>query len=273
MTTLKWAADHGTLSCYRAGCRNPECVEADRDYTRTRRRLIAYGRPTTDLVDAEPVREHAKALLSLGWGLAELQAEARSNISTLLYGAPNRNAKPLKRINPVSARKILSIPLTMVPTTNLVDAAGSRRRVQALCVLGYAAGWQACQIGASKNTVQYLATGPTEKVQARWAVGIRDLYDRLWDVPAAETKHSKITRTNAVARGWLPPLAWDDDLIDFPDAELAAELSRRAEAMDSAELVRCYKAAAEGDRSPLIVAGAARHLEVRREKRTARTAA
>lgn len=258
MTTLKWAADHGGLSCYRAGCRRPECIEADREYTRTRRRLIAYGRPTTNLVDAEPVRAHAKALLGLGWGLAELQARAGGNVSTLIYGAPNRNAKPLKRINPATARKILSIPLAMVPTTNLVDAAGSRRRVQALCVLGYAAGWQARQVGASKNTVQYLATGPTQQVQARWALGIRDLYDRLWDVPAPETKHSKITRTNALERGWLPPIAWDDDLIDVPEADLEAELERRVVGMDDEELRACSTAYRNhGERSPLVVAAAA----------------
>ena len=34
-------------------------------------------------------------------------------------------------------------------------------------------------------------------------------------------------RSHAAARGWLPPAAWDDDLIDIPDDQLPAELARR----------------------------------------------
>ncbi|MEO3860936.1 hypothetical protein [Acrocarpospora sp. B8E8] len=65
----------------------------------------------------------------------------------------------------------------------------------------------------------------------------------------------------AEAKSWLPPLAWDDDLIDLPDAELAAEVKRRAEAMDEEEASRCWTARyKQGDLSPLIAAGAREHV-------------
>lgn len=31
-------AEHGTRSCYQAGCREPECVQANRDYATVQRR-------------------------------------------------------------------------------------------------------------------------------------------------------------------------------------------------------------------------------------------
>lgn len=268
MKTRTWNATHGTMSCYKTGCRLPECVQAERDYTNNRRRLIAYGRPTTTLVDAEPARQHAKALMNLGWGIAQLQERAGGSMVALVYGRPAIGRPPTERVSQETARKLLEIPLVLIPTTNLVDGAGTRRRIQALYFLGYSLTWQAEQSGVGSSILLYLASGKAERVMARSALAIRDLYDRMWDVPAPDGPVVRRVRQRAEERGYLPPMSFDDDLIDLPDADLQAELSRRTAAMDSAELHRCYRASLEGDRSPLIVAAAEEYLARRREKRT-----
>lgn len=254
---LAWAATHGTLSCYKSGCRQPECAQAERDYTNSRRRLRAYGRPTTNLVNADPARQHAKALMNLGWGIAALQEAAGGNMMALIYGRPASGKPPLARITETSSRKLLSIPLELIPTTNLVDASGVRRRSRAMCVLGYSLAWQAAEVGVVPSIVQYLASGATERTQAKTAWAIRGVYDRVWQAPALDGVTARITQKRAAEKGWLPPLAWDDDLIDLPEADLEAEIARRVSAMDDAELRRCASAyKAEGDRTPLISAAA-----------------
>jgi hypothetical protein len=51
---------------------------------------------------------------------------------------------------------------------------------------------------------------------------IRDLYERLWDQPGPSQRTAAIAK----AKGWLPALAWDDDLIDRPEHE-AEDVRRR----------------------------------------------
>jgi hypothetical protein len=52
-------------------------------------------------------------------------------------------------------------------------------------------------------------------------------YDRLWDQrppaeTAAERHDAEAAAAHAARKGWAPPMAWDDDLIDLPDAQPAA---------------------------------------------------
>lgn len=101
-------------------------------------------------------------------------------------------------------------------------------------------------------------------------------YDELWDAdPAAaglSPRASRQARESAAAHSWTTSLAWDDDLIDLPDAELAAELARRATAMSDAETQRCHAARyKDGDMSPLIVAGALEHARRRPGRRRTET--
>jgi hypothetical protein len=51
---------------------------------------------------------------------------------------------------------------------------------------------------------------------------IRDLYERLWDQPGPSQRTAAIAK----GKGWLPALAWDDDLIDRPEHE-AEDVRRR----------------------------------------------
>ncbi|WP_152486520.1 hypothetical protein [Nocardiopsis lucentensis] len=262
------ALTHGFIATRKRGCNCPDCRQAGTEYDREYYRRRRLGLPTTDLVDAEPVRHHVIRLMELGWswdGLAKVTGVA--HIDTLLYGRPSENQPPLKRIGGLASRRILAVPLELVPTLKQIDAAGSRRRSQALQTLGYSVAWQAQQAQMARSSITRLLNGSSERILARHAVALRDVYDAHWNATAPLTRHSKAVRTLAREKGYLPPLAWDDDLIDLPEDELAAEVARRAADMDSAELHRCYRARLEGDRSPEIVAGADRYLELRRTGR------
>ena len=250
------AREHG-LSSYTIGCRCSDCVTTGRAYNNERRRRIAYGRPTTDLIDAEPAREHVVRLLSLGWSRRQITSITGGDIAALLYGRPSEGLPPLRRISVQASRKILQIPLELVATDKRIPADGSRRRSQALCALGHSVSWQAAESGVARSVLSPLVNGDFRMVQARHAVAVRDLYAKWWDRPAAASRGASRVRGLALRKGYLPPLAWDDDLIDLPDEELEAELARRVSLMDDEELRRCSTAyKAEGEKSPEVVAAA-----------------
>jgi len=94
-----------------------------------------------------------------------------------------------------------------------VDATGSRRRLQALAVNGYSTRDLAARlVHKDPATVQHIASGKTPTVRYRTMDAIRDLYEQLWDRPGGNARSASIARS----KGWLPALAWDDDLIDQP---------------------------------------------------------
>lgn len=215
----------GTLYCYKTGCGHAECLDANRAYQRRQRRLKAYGR-WAPLVDAEPVRRHVRELQAAGIGIrriAELSGIGPRSIGHLLYGRPADGLAPAKRVKPTTAAAILAVrpSLEAYAPHAKVDATGTRRRIEALCAVGWSIARQARELGMDDSTVyRFLQTKGVEAVSA---IAVRDLYERLWDQPPPEeTKGDRIAsghaRGNARRRGWAPPMAWDDESIDDPSA-------------------------------------------------------
>lgn len=93
-----------------------------------------------------------------------------------------------------------------------IDATGTRRRIQALMVLGWPLRTiMADKLGYSPKSYPHrLATAP--RVTPGLAKRVAALYDELSMTPGP----SKRTRNRALQAGFLPPLAWDDDRIDDP---------------------------------------------------------
>ena len=105
------------------------------------------------------------------------------------------------------------------------DAAGTRRRVEALMWNGHSLTGLASALGWSRQVLRHKMRG--RHVSPASAAAVRALYDGLWDQPPAEAtpqekRAATMARKYARERGWCPPLAWDDGAgphcIDDPAA-------------------------------------------------------
>lgn len=240
--------EHGTLAAYKINdCKCGPCKAANRRYVANRNRLIAYGQ-WQPYADAEPVRAHVRRLQAAGLGwrrIGQLAGVPNGSMSKLIYGDPPRGMGPSKRLRPKTAAAILAIQpgLDVLAERVLVDATGTRRRVQALAVMGWAQARIADRLGVARSN--FAKTMATSRVYAATARAVRAIYDELWDTPPPETTHrEKIAasraRNLARSRGWAPPMAWDDERIDAPAAtpDLGEQVSReRALYEDSEELI------------------------------------
>jgi hypothetical protein len=218
---------HGTYAGYKVdGCRCVLCRKASSAYAKRRERQIGYGR-WQPFVDAAPVRAHVEALQAAGLGwkrLADLAGVSRGAVDKLLHGAPHRNIAPTKRMRPEAAARILAVKpdLDLLGDRALVDATGSRRRVQALVARGWSLAKLARELGVDPTNLPTMIR--RDRMHAETVRAIRGLYDRLWASPPPETEwRDKISasraRNYAAARGWVLPMAWDDHDIDNPAAK------------------------------------------------------
>lgn len=212
--------EHGTIARHKyRGCTCAECREASRNYQARVRRLRAYGR-WEPFVDAEPSRAHVKSLQAAGIGphrIAELSGLGYATISDLIW---MRKTK----VRPATEAAILAVKVELdsFAPGGKVDGTGTRRRVQALAVLGWSIPVQAQLLGLSRQTVQQIVSGCG--VFASTARSVAELYEKLWDqAPPEVSKGEKVSanrsRTEAARRGWAAPMDWDD--IDNP-AEVPA---------------------------------------------------
>lgn len=214
---------HGTVTAYvRDKCRCRPCRDAVNAAKKARYRAACYGLPTGK-TDAAPARAHIRALMADGVGfktIAALAGVPTSTVSSILYGRPNI-CKPYKRISDDTAARILAVrpDIRHVSRYHIIDSTGTLRRLQALAAIG----WSQAELGARLNIKQQnlsvLMTQP--RCSVGFARKVQALYDRLWDQRPVgrdkwETAAITKARKHAERKGWLPPLAWDDDTIDDP---------------------------------------------------------
>lgn len=220
------ASAHGTPARYSHGrCRCDPCREAAATAARHRYRMIAYGQ-WQPFTDAAPVREHVRALQAqgLGWQrIAELAGVASPTVSSLLYGRAGR--PPTRKVRTATAEALLAFrpSLDDLPPSAPVDAAGTRRRMQALAAAGWSAQRLAAHLGVDRAYVGRIIRGDNPRVTAATARTVRGLYDELWNRPPPEgTRWEKVAaaraRNHARRQGWPLPAAWSDDEIDDPAA-------------------------------------------------------
>lgn len=201
-------------TCYlEHGCRCNNCREYVRIQREYYRKQKAYGRPTTDLVDAAPVRKHVNQLRAAGMGqdrIAALSGVNRSIIRHLLYGTGEE--PPARRIRSWNADALLKVqphPDDLL----LRDPRGTQRRLQALAVNGWSFARISRMLGITDAGVRaYLDSfAVTQETHEK----IAELFDQLWNTtPPMESKGDRIsaaqTKTWARRNNWVPALAWDD---------------------------------------------------------------
>lgn len=207
---------HGTLTAYHHhGCRCRPCrTHASRHGKRYQ--LARLRGPV--LVDVAPAREHVANLLAAGMSFKAISLAAgwRSR-NTLVQALKNT------RVHRRTLHRILDVtPAADTRGDAYTDAAGTRRRLQALAAVGHTSRALAHRLGyANHTTVLDIQNGATRTVRRRAADAVARLYDDLWDVDGGSTR----TRRHAQRQGWAPPLAWDDDTIGDPAAQSSIDPS------------------------------------------------
>jgi|GEM_PF-493719 len=213
-------AESGT--CYvHHQCRCAPCSEARGARDLARRKLQAYGRYESGLVDVGPVREHLVMLAEAGMGykrVAEVAGLGTTPVRNIIYGRQDpgpRKGEMLKQVKRETAEAILGVKPDVESLADgaKVSARGTHRRIQALVARGWSLSKLAKRLGIDVRNL--LSMMKREQVFARTHRQVVALFDELWDVePPREEWRDKIAYSRTIryakARRWLPPLAWDD---------------------------------------------------------------
>lgn len=178
--------------------------------SKRRRLAIARGTWRSYLVPIEPARAHAQRLHAHGMsveGIAEVAGVPWASINTLIY--PRVNDDPAKMLRR-NADRVLAARVTHVGVSphRKVPATGSSRRLRALMAIGWPNRHLAAELGVHEQQTSAIANRK-KSVTAATATRIQELYDRLSMTPGPRPADKR----------WPPPLAWDDDTIDDPDAQ------------------------------------------------------
>lgn len=238
--------EHGTYACYVLDlCRCHPCSKSNRDYENDRHRQQVYGR-WTHWVPAEPVRAHLRTLAEYGIGLksvARLSGVSHGSLSKIMHGvyAPGpagRNGagivirEPSSRILRTNAEAIYAIkpiPANLGPRESDHERTPTARlHIRALVALGWSMSELGRRLGKKYPTNFIRAIQSDTAPLARITVDeIEALYAELsMTVPPQTNQRERYSATRArryaQERGWLPPLALDDDHApdDAPSEDL-----------------------------------------------------
>ncbi len=191
-------------------------------YGNRRRREVAYGRWQSTMIDAEPARQHVKALMAAGLGsrrIAELSGVQRGTMQWLVTGRSARGYGLTKRIRDTNAQRLLAIPVPESPHHLVaggarIPALGTTRRLQSLVAIGYTQVFLSDRMGWTAGNATRLFTGRADYVTASTARRVEAVFNELQLIPGPNAR----ARLRAKHLGWVPPLAWDEDTIDHTDA-------------------------------------------------------
>ncbi len=235
--SLRTLPAHGTNSRYtRHACRCRPCRKAGRSYR------LRYGYDHTNgirrRIDNTQTRAHVERLIARGWSQTQIAAAAGLNSATVSEVLTGRYAT----VNRRTAAVILDIRLDQTPPVprGLVDATGTRRRLQALMVLGHTLPDIARRIGVGGSSLQQTAEGRWQAVRSLTATKVARVYRDLSTAPAPPTRHAEKARNQAMMQGWHGPMAWADidDPACEPDPDVPA-VPCHVHADDVAELAAC----------------------------------
>lgn len=171
-----------------------------REWARARYRQKAYGRwqSSTEAVDADMARHHIAKLRAKGASVATIAEAAglgHSTISKIIRGKQSIAAE--------TARRIMAAD---VAESNRIPTHRQARRLQALAAIG----WTFESLGPiadiDPGNLARMARGAAKYANRVNFDKVCALYDELHMTPGP----SEDARKRAAAKGWLPPLAWDD---------------------------------------------------------------
>lgn len=214
--------EHGTISARKHhNCTCFTCRANYSEYQRDVYRQQCYG-TWQPYIDPQPTLDHIAALRAAGMGAARIARVAGISdytVSRLLR--PLGNRPQTARMRPETAAKILAVKPDQLADGTQINAAGTRRRLQALQAVGWPQKILAERLGLAERKVWGLLFA--NKVFLRTSRNVAALYDEIWDqIPeqsGVQPTYAKRARASAERRGWVVPLAWDDKTIDDPEAQ------------------------------------------------------
>lgn len=210
---------HGTyLAFSKDRCHCPPCTAAYRAHAKRVAYRTATG--THTYVDAGHARRHVQQLLST-LTVGQIQQRSgvnRTTIRVLLGVFPGRPES--KRITRTTHAALLAVrPARIGPeTSGWVDRSGTQRRLRALIALGWTARHLTRTLHMSTRTMGLLTADTGTAVRASTRTAVAALYDDLALTIPAPSRSTTVAKRIARRNGWVPPLAWDDDTIDDPQA-------------------------------------------------------
>jgi hypothetical protein len=195
--------------------------EAYTRWDRNRRMLKSQGQ-WQPFVSAQPARERIWAMNAAGMPTRAIELRLSlpdGSLDALMW---KRDGQFSQKVRQETAEAVMGYWPTLedYPGHCLIDATGTRRRIQALITLGWTQVFLREKIGVSKKAFQRLLTN--SRITADLARRVVPLYDELWKRPPYVTEVSAVAadkvRQQALKAGFFGPLAWDDDQIDDPAA-------------------------------------------------------
>jgi hypothetical protein len=174
---------------------------------------IERSRGLKRLTSPERAQIHVQALTAQNGfsirSIADASGVAPAAISELNRGVcSGLKVVTEKLILAVTAEMILNRP----NREGFVPNIGARRRLQALMVIGYRHSDLTPKLGFSSAVVLSQAGN---WISQRKHDKVKDVYEQLWDTFGPAPLTSRVRVANS---GYLPPLAWDDESIDDPNA-------------------------------------------------------
>ena len=211
--------------CSESGCGLPvrSRGRCNKHYESHRNRMMAYGRWQSIKVDAAPVRDHYRALLAAGMSrnqVSRVSGVKVDQLDNLLRARKDRGDQPAKTVFSRTADRILAVPVPVshqvwrtAADGQRVDPTGTSRRLQALVAIGYTQRFLAARLGVLETNMPPIVNGQ-RLVSAGVARTVAGLFNELQLSPGDSVR----ARNTAARRGWVSPLAWDEDTIDDPAA-------------------------------------------------------
>jgi transcriptional regulator with XRE-family HTH domain len=185
------------------------------------KRRTDIGRARTHIQSL--MASHGVSIRSIG----EAAGVSASTISLIERGGVNLvGVKLEKAILAVRVEDIFERP----NPRGSVPIIGARRRLQALMAIGWRHQDLTPMLGFRSANLMHQAG---HWVSRQKHDAMKDLYDRIWDQRGPATAQSM---TRIAKAGYAPPLAWDDDSIDDPNAvpDLGARVHRQGPSAEDA---------------------------------------
>lgn len=145
-------------------------------------------------------------------GLVSTMTGIGERCLTDLWKAIDEDRRP--RMYHRTAAAVLAAAKAQPEHGGLMAATGTRRRLQALAAIGWSIEELRDRYDLT-DAISKVRSGVVTRTHPHIVTTVARAYTELWNKPGP----SNLTAKRAARQGWVPPIAWDDDLIDAADAE------------------------------------------------------